>query len=82
MEKGQWAMPVVQPWHGHSILELDSPSPSTEGALLTKVRLISRPCFYPQAAAARGDVLGLISIQMLQTTVWSGERAEEVFGSD
>lgn len=48
VDKGQWAVPVVQPWHGHSILELDSLSSPAEGALLTKVMLIPRSCLYPR----------------------------------
>lgn len=64
-------MPVVQPWHRHSILELDTPSSSAEGALLTKVMLIARPCLHPQAAAARGDVLALISTHSLE---WGDSR--------
>lgn len=44
--------------------------------------LIPRPCLYPQAAAAKGAVWALISTQVLQTTVWSWERAGEVFRDD
>lgn len=72
-----------------SSYDMDTPSlswtaseSSAGGALLSKVMLIPRPCLYPQAAAARGDVLGLIGTQMLQTTVWTGERAGQVFGGD
>lgn len=78
MEKGQWAMPVVQAWHGHFILELDSPSSSTEGPLLMKVMLIPRPCLYPQAAAARGQGgLCLHSLALRCSRPWSGVGREQ-----
>lgn len=86
-------MPAVQPQHGHPILELDSPSSSTGGALLTKVMPIHRPCPYPHATAARGMCWHSLSLRCFcfpvlrswlspQTTVWRREKAEEVFGDD